>query len=358
MSNLRALLHHEILLEAYMQEASNVAAPLMDMLFTNPKPVVMDEASLLVTPQTNKPAPMNLRGAPARVMEMQGKSKRAGAIFHAFNQLPLSTTVFQGLREPDSEIINEIARGEVQDQMAYFGQRHALQPEVALFKTIGNGEVFVTPDGVIQETAVSGAITCDFGVAAGHKNQLGGTIAASWATGSTLISTQIRNLKIKAAQNNVPVPDLAIANSSVRALLEANDEYETLSQASPAVAEMRLGGELVKNLFGMNWLFVDGTYENASGTQSSYIADNKVIFLPSTNRNWFRPLEGLELVPTQVGVMRSLDEALNSFQKTYGKFAYAAVNHNPVRLDLFMGNHYGWVLAEPDAIWQATVTGF
>jgi len=355
MANLKALLHHETLLEAYQEAAAEVGKPLFDKFYRNPRPARTDDASLLVTPAQNKAAPFNTRGAPARVLSLQGKSKRQGAMFHTFNELQMSTQVFQGLREPSSEVINEIASGEIRDQLDQFVRRHEIQKNLAMAKFLVTGEVIVDTNGEIVESNSGDDVTLDFEIASTHQGQLNGLIDVTWASSAADPEKQFENIKEQARAENAPPPDLVIANSKIKQRIRAMTKFATLAAASPMTSEKLLQGEFVEGLFGMKWWFVDGTYEDPSGTTRKYIPDDMVIMVPENNTNWLRNLSGLELVPTDINVGPSLEEKVNSLAKVYGDYAYAKLQDNPVRLSTFYGSHYGWVVAEPNAIWQADV---
>jgi hypothetical protein len=355
MANLKALLHHETLLEAYKQSSAETGKPLFDRYFKNPRKALTDDASVLVSPAQNKAAPFNTRGAPARVLDPLGKSKRQGAMFHTFNQMRLSPQVFQGLREPDSETIFEIATGEIDDQMSQFARRHVVQKELVMAKVLTKGAVIADVNGVIKETAATGDETYDFGIAAGHKDQLGGLIDVTWANTAADPEKQFENIKESARSANVPEPTLVIANSKIKQRIRLMTKFTTLAAASPMTSEKLLNGSWVENLFGMTWLFIDGMYEDSTGTMTKYIPDDLCVLLPQENTGWLRCMEGLELVPTDINIGSTMQDKVNSLAKVYGDYAYASLEHNPVGLNAYFGSHFGFVVAEPNAIWQADV---
>lgn len=352
---IKSLLHHETLTEAYKKTPASTAMPLFSRFFKNARNTLTDDATLLVAPAENRAAPMNRRGQPARVMQPIGKTKRQGAIFHSFNQLRMSTQVFMGLREPNSQTISEIAAGEIADQLDSFRRRHDVQKELCMAKTLVKGEVVVDVNGNIKESASTGDETYSFGVAATHQNQCDTLIDTSWDNAAADPEKQFENIKQRAREENAPEPDLVIANSKIKQRIRLMTRFLALTAASPMTSEKLLGGTWVENLFGMNWLFVDGMYENSSGTMTKYIPDDFCVLVPSNDTSWLRCLNGFELVPTDINVGPTLNDKVNSLAKVYGDYAYAKVQDNPPGLDTFFGSHYGWVTAEPNAIWQADV---
>lgn len=352
--NVRTLLKPELLLESYVQAGQEEVTPLTDRFFTNPKDTDGDEASVIYHADERRPAPMNRRGVSARVLELTGATQRKGAMFHSFNQLVLSDAVLRGIKDSDNPELARMASEELAMHLANFARRHRIQKELALAKTLAVGTVYRDGDGLIREGSGTGIQGFTFGIDASHQGNLGGIITA-WSTESASIWTQFENIDAEAMESNVPIPDLVICNSTAKPKIRANNEFEALVAASPTIATQMASGQMVENLFGKTWLFLDHTYKSYDGTYKKYIPDGKAVLVPSTNNGWLRPMQGKTHVPTRLDVARSLDEMINSLQPVYGQFAYASVNHNPVQVELFTGDTYGWVLAEPNAIWQADI---
>lgn len=353
MSNLRALLHHEVLLSTYDQGGAGVQTPLFDRFFTNPTNLDTDDASFLVRPATKTAAPLNRRHAQARQLTLQGKSKKAGAMFHVFNSFRMSPEVFQGLVEPESNAIQRIARREIADQMDHFGRMHLIQKELITAKLLVDGEVAMDSSGNILESAGADDETFDFGIDATHQGDANGLVGDSWDDPHIDIQSQLEDIKDQAREENAPAPELAICNSTMKRHFRANVQFQTFA-AQHMEGQRVLYGEMVEGLFGMDWLFVDETYVDSSGTTRKYIPDERVILVPKAN-DWIQAVNGLELVPTKVDIQGTIDNLVSSLAEVYGKFAYAKCEHNPVGLDVYVGDNYGYLVREPNAIWQLDV---
>lgn len=355
MSNLRALLHHEVLLATYDKGGAGTQTPLFDRFYQNPQNLVTDEAAFLQRPDTKTAAPLNRREASARQLTLEGKTKKAGAMFHVFNTFRLGTDVFQGLREPESEMIQEIAMGEIADQMDHFARRHLIQKELLTAKMLVNGVVYHDQaTGQIVETSGATVESIDFGVDANHQGTANG-LALPFDDESSDIETMIENIRIQAETENAPPPTLAICNSTLKPYLRANTNFRTFGANNAGAQQMMLNGQFIENLFGINWLFYDRTYVDSSGTTRKFIPDEKLILVPEDN-GWLQAVQGLNLVPTtlDVGGMDA-EAAARSMAKVYGKFGYSLVSHNPPGIDVFVGDNYGYILRDANALWQLDV---
>lgn len=354
MSNLRALLHHETVLATYDKGAAGAQTPLFDRFWTNPMNLDTDDAVFLQREDTKTAAPFNKRHAPARQLSLEGKTKKAGAMFHVFNSFRLSPEVFQGLREPESPVIQRKARSELRDQSQHIAKQHANQKELAMAKFLANGVVYVDQaSGQIVESSGATVESVSFGIDANHQGTLNG-LAVPFDDPHSDINTMMENVRIQAETESAPPPDLCICNSTLKPYIRANTQFQ-LWAAAMASGERVIYGELVEGLFGMTWLFVDRTYVDSSGTTRKYIPDEKLIMVPSQG-DWLQAVQGLELVPTDINIQSMEPEQMaNSLAEVYGKFGYGVVNHNPVGLDVYVGDNYGWIVREPNAIWQADV---
>lgn len=352
--NTRQMVHPQVLQDSYIQGAESEETPILDLLWTGAKPVDEDEVQVDYDPEERRPAPLNKRGAPARVLSMDGATKRAGALFHAFNELPLSNNVIRGMRSDDQGFVRKAA-DELSTQTQKFGKRHVIGKQLALAKTIVDGEVIVSPTGEIKESSEAGDVTLTFGVSASHQGNCGGLLALPWDNPAAKIWNQFEAFDQQARRENVPPPKLVLANSNVKEHIRENTEFLALRNNSEEAVDAALRGEDVEGLFGRTWKFIDTMYKGADGEYHYLIPDGKAVFLPAVNNGWLRLLEGLEQVPTRIELARNIDELLASLQDVYGPFAYAAIQHNPVLAKLFMGDNYGWVFAEPNAIWQVDI---
>lgn len=356
MSTLKAMFHPENLLPTYNRMMSANPTPIYDRLFVNPMNTALDEVRLMRTPLNRTPAPLNNRNAPAKVLPLIGADDAKGAMFHAFDMITMPAPIFQSLYEPESNAVNEIASGEIARQMEAYAQRHAMQHEVAMSQFVTTGGVRTDAEG---DFVTTGGTFFDFGIPDSHKTDLNGIIETDWDESDAKILTQFENIDIAAGEQGVPAPTLCIANSTVKPYLRENSETSDWIKASYNAADRSIRGQFIEGLLGRNWLFVDTVWTDKDGAVHKHIPDGVVVMLPdpATARGWLRCMNGLELVPTSRDLMPNVNAAKGKIMRQYGRFSYAAIEHNPLRLDVFMGDHFGWVVAEPNAIWIAQVVG-
>lgn len=358
--SLKAILHYEHLMELYEEGSNSVETPLTDRFYQNPETVDGDDAKLFVDPIENSPAKLNRRSAPARMMELKDAREQRGALFHAFNQKRLTADLLMGLREPDSHMVDRMGAREARRQAATFGRQHAILKELAIAKILTNGVVYADVSGNILEAAGADDETYTFGIDPGHQAQLnynggGDLIADLWSDAAADIQAQVIAIEDAARAQNAAAPTLAITNSTTKNLFRNNTDFQTWAAASFRTSEQLLSGDMVSGLWGLDWLFIDGTYEDSTGASRKYIPDGKVVFLPADVSRWLRPVQGQEWVPTTLELQTSVESALGSVQEVAGRFSYAKVEHNPLSLNMYMGDNFGWVIANDKAIWQATV---
>lgn len=373
MRNFEQLLDPRELTAHYVQAPALVNFPFTETFYTNVRNVDSDELELVYFNNGKAPAPLNLRGAEARLMSSSGGNKIKMHLFHAFNQLPLPADCLRALREPDSEAMQ--AKGEFVVQMVLdeFANKHRILKEAVIAHTLCYHNVYFGNDGNLLlgsvdgttgvVTAATGAVAAaDWGIPDSHRGTLRATagdagsavVSALWSTDSTDIVAQLDKIKRRAARAQLPIPTEIWCNAVNRNYILQNTDYAAWAIQNPQANTAFLqGADIIQGLWGWNWRFFNDTYELNVTTYDLIPSDLALIF-PKVGP-WVRSLAGSELVPMDLNVKSSGMEALNSLAKTYGPFAYACVEHNPVRIDAYMGDNFGVNFAEPSALWAPTV---
>jgi len=357
--SIKTLLDYRSLKAMYESEKTNasIPTPFTDMFFVNPSNEETDDFTMIVDSVEQRPAPLNNKGAKARVLDKVGADERRGVLFNTFNAMPFGAELIDAIREPDSQTIDRKATRETRRQLAKFARRHAIQKEVVVSKIITDGVVYYdVANGVIKE-AVGDAdsVAIDFGVAATHKGNLNGLVSAYISTASFGLHKLIEDVKLQAEAENVAPPTEILCHPSMKQYLRALTEFQTYVTASYQDAEQVLRGETIENLFGMNWHFVAGRYKDSAGTNIPTMDPKKLIFIPPVSEGFVQASNGKVLVPTTLDLHDDPLAALASLAENYGEFAYATVTHNPVGIEAYVGDCYGLNYVTPNSIWQATV---
>ncbi len=357
--SVNTLLDYRSLKAMYESEKTNasIPTPFTDMFFVNPSNEETDDFTMIVDSVEQRPAPLNNKGGRARVLDKSGASERRGVLFNVFNVLPFGAELIDAIREPDSQAIDRKATRETRRQLAKFARRHSILKEVVVSKIITDGVVYYdVANGVVKEASGDGdSVEIDFGVAASHKGNLGGLVSGYISTASFGLHKLIEDIKMQAEKENVAPPTEILCHPSMKYYLRALTEFQTYVTANYQDAEQVLRGQTIENLFGMNWHFIGGRYQDSAGNNIPTMDPKKLIFIPPVSEGFTQASNGKVLVPTKLDIHSDGMAALASLNEVYGEYAYATVTHNPVGLEAYAGDCYGLNYVEPNAIWQAQV---
>lgn len=360
---LEEVLDPRVLTEQYREEAGRyVSNPILDFYSTQMKDIGGDRFEFAYRAAMTTPAPGNLRGQPARVLQPTGLSDRTVFMHRAFNTLDLSLNSLQMLREPENMTLQKMGRTEILRQQEDFGDRHKIFRAVVCAKSLIDGIVYFDGDGVVLESSSGAAYSVDLSVPSSHKSQLnspsasfsGNIIGLAWDNASAKIFDDLDDIRIAARELNAEMPKHIWLHDTAKRWLRDNTQLLGYLQASPEKADRILAGSMIEDLNGWTWHFDSSTYTSSAGTTVPYIPTTKALITPDVGP-WLRAANGSELIPTQVGVFGTLQEAVGNMQELFGMFSYVALQHNSARLSLFMGDNFTYVFANPNAVWAPTV---
>lgn len=360
-TNVRELLDPLALTESYRQREGVKITPLTDAFFVNPETADADTFEFFYDPADDETAPLNHPGAEARIVEIGDGDTRRMTLFTVFNKTPFHNDVMHALREHDSRALQQKGRAEINRIMGKFVERHRALKELVIAKVLTEGVVHYDGQGRVLESASGAAHTADFGVPAGNKGTLGGLIGESelFDNPAADIPAVLSAIDESAEANSLPAPtDVWVHRSNIPGL-QNNLKYQTWAVRNPAHAERVLNGEIVENLWNRTWHFWGHRYKPAGGgALVPYLPTNKAILTPPPASNIFRRANGVTLVPSEIGISGSWEEALNAVQEMVGMFAYAKLVDDPIKLLAYIGDKFIFGLNEPAAIWQATAFGY
>lgn len=336
-----------------------------DNFFRSPQTVNSDSVELISINKISNPSPGNTRGNAARILKQSGATKKLMSLFHVFNETPLEMDALRALREMDSLAMQE--KGEQIVTLAAEEQatRDRMFKEIVIANIMHTGVVNLNSVGEILTPSVNsttGAVTdaagthisADFGVANGHRGNLGGTISALWSVAGTKIGTQLDAIKLAARKAGVPVPTEIYVHETKKSVLRANTEFNDWAKYNSMRIDDVLRNEGIDGLWGFNWHFVGGGYYDASDTWVDLLPTTQALICPAVGP-WLRAFEGSELLPNSIDIQPNAQSALSSLVKVYGPFAYAKLLDNPVRLSMFSGDNFGLGFADPNSVWCPTV---
>jgi hypothetical protein len=353
------ILHPRVITEAYREESARFFAnPLVDYYSSQIRNYTGDRFEFAYRAAMKEPAPANLRGQPARVLQPTGLSERRVFLLHAFNEISLSMDALQMIRRPNDETLQQKGREEIQRQFEDFGDRHLIFRAVALSKTLTDGEIHFSADGKILESSAGAAYSVDFGVPDSHKLQLdpgsGNLIAVPWDDPAAKILDDLDEIRVQAEVENAGEPRHLWLHHSAKRWLRDNAQLKEYVQGSPEKVDRVLAGSMIEDLNGWTWHFYSGTYQAADGSIKPYLPPTKAVITPDVGP-WLRAVNGSELITSFEGIRSSVDEALGEITEVFGDFAYVKLVDNPTKLVLRMGTNFVYAFANPHSIWTPTV---
>lgn len=356
---LHEVLHPRVVTEAYREEANRFFNnPLVAYYSQQIRDYTGDRFEFAYRAAMREPAPANLRGQPARVLQPTGLSERRIYMLHAFNEIGLSMDALQMLRRPNDQTPMEKGREEIQRQFEDFGDRHLLFRAVALAKTLVDGVIHFGGDGRILESSAGATYSVDFGVPATHKGQLdpgsGPILALPWDNPSAKILDDLDEIRVQAEIEHGGEPRHIWLHHSAKRWLRDNSQLQAYVDGAPDKVDRVLSGSMIEDLNGWTWHFYSGTYQAADGSVQSFIPPTRAILTPDIGP-WMRAANGSELLTGFEGIRSSVDEALGEITEVFGDFAYVKLVDNPTKLVLRMGTDFVYAFANPSAVWMPTV---
>lgn len=356
---LQEILDPRVITEAYREESNRFFSnPLVAYYGSQTRRYAGDRFEFAYRAAMNEPAPANLRGQPARVLQPTGLAERRVYMLHAFNEVALSTDSLGVLRRPGDLSLQQKARDEIQRQFEDFGDRHLIFRAVALGKTLADGVIHFDAEGRILESSTGAAYSVDFGVPDSHRGQLdpgsGAILSLPWDNANAKILDDLDDIRAQAELERAGEPRHIWLHHSAKRFLRDNTQLKDYVDGSPDKVDRVLSGSMVEDLNGWTWHFFSGAYQAADGSIKPYIPPTKAILTPDIGP-WLRAADGSELLPRFEGIRANVDDALDDLVEVFGDFAYVKLIDNPTKLVLRMGTNFVYAFANPSAVWMPTI---
>jgi hypothetical protein len=356
---LEDVLHPQVVTELYRTETQKVFShPLIDYYGQQSRNYTGDRFEFAYREAMKQPAPANVRGQSARVLQPTGSSPRRVFLLHAFNEISLSMDALQMIRRPDDQTTQEKGQEEIVRQMEDFGARHHIFRAVCLAKTLADGVIHFSADGQVLESPTGAAYSVDFGVPDSHKGQLDGfgstLINTAWDDPTAKILDHLDSIRIRAEEENAEEPRHIWLHHSAKRWLRQNVQMQDYVVGTSEAVDRALRGTMIEDLAGWTWHFFSGTYQGVAGLQFPYIPRTRAIITPDIGP-WLRAVNGSELITGVEGIRPTVDGALQDVSEVFGDFAYVKLLDNPTKLVLRMGTNFVYAFANPLAVWMPTV---
>lgn len=370
LGELQVLQYPEALTELY--EALGIGEvtpnPLYDF-YVGGRPVGqygVDDVTLIKLNRTEDPAPINLRGQPARVLGPIGKGQARLNMLNVFNVLKLEVDTLRGIRNPADASLQVKGRQEIEYQLANFAARHVLLKHVYVAKSLTGGMVYFDGNGDVLESSSGSVIQVPTGIPSRNQGQVtranlgggsGDVFDLPWDNPAALILTQLDELNRRHEQINNGRPLRVIwMGDHGRAWLRANEEVASHFSSTDELYAATAGEAFRVDKY--EFRFINRTYEAVDGTRQPYIPETKALITPQpTDGNWIIVGEGSQYVPNSIDVAKPLtvDQAIAMWEEVYGDFAYLVADHNPLGLNMFMGFNMLFGFRNANEVFPVTV---
>jgi len=322
-----------------------------------------DEVEFVKLSRTKDPMPLNHRGSPARVVTPTGKDRAYLRMLNMYDVLELGMDTLQMLRNPDQWVLQDKGREEVAQQTTDLATRHSVAKQVFMAKYMSSQTIWIDGNGDILESSTGAVETIATGIPTQNIGQVPGAgfgitgdiIDAAWDVAGTKILTQLDKLNEAAeAQNSEPLRHIWIHRSN-KFWLRQNTEILAMYSAGQDRLDNALSGDTFE-LNGYTFHFYGGTYTTTAAATGYYVPKAQAIITPDPgDGRWIMNADGLQLVPTQSGVMPTVEAALSNWTDVFGDFAYASVVDNPPRTQLFAGSNWLFGFKSPKSTFAPTV---
>lgn len=335
-------------------------------LFQRDKLVEKDYGSYTRVTGTRTTARIAKYGSPAQKRQLKGVEEVPVKLLHTIETIEIPIADFRGMFKKDSTGSNLLVDEKGQDEIAR-QIREARQNVDNLMIASGTqalfaGSIYFDNDGNLLPNSTGAVTTPSFGIPAGNQGQLnvfgaGNLLTAGWQTISTDIATQVMNVKqaairltgypLKYALYGINVPKYLTTNTTLGNYFQrnnsANDQFvRTADIPSP--------------FLGLTWMpAYDQFYEDSNGVLQGLVGPDSVVFMPEPSLDWCGSLEGKYDVPGADSFGKTGMDLLGNIETLDGMFAYAAIAHNPLRIEIYYGHTFLPVIKANKALFQSTV---
>ncbi len=306
---------------------------------------------------TRKTARIVQYGSPSQQRNLSGVSEVAATLLHTAENIQHDPNVLQNLLAIENETRQKLGQQEVARKTGEFKQLFLNLRVAAVFSLLANGIIWFNGDGELLPSSSGAVTTVDFGVPAANKNQLGGIIAASWATAGTPIHTHIAALRKYARKATGYRLDYAFYGEDILGYLWANTVLKEIINRFPAFQAAFSAGRVPNGLLDLNWVpIAEAFFNDKDGTNQDFFGGDAVVFTPTPSVDWFEFIEGTYATPSNLGTVSSDGvAAIGQVSVQQGMFSYAHLTADPVGIKQIAGDTFLPVLKVPEAIFIADV---
>lgn len=336
--------------------------PLPDAFMTVSKQVLGRTGRYVRVQGQRQTARMVAYGSPAVRRQQKGIDEIDVMLLHSFEEQMIDVLTLQRLRQYDSYEVQNLGEQEVARHAANFAQLFRNLRIATAQQMLATGVVYYDSDGNLLHSSSGAAVTVSAQMPAGNQTQLnmlgaGSIISASWATATTDIPLQLRNLKSAALKLTGYPLALAIYGKNIPTYMTNNDYVmDYLSRNYPKATPYLALNEL-PDLFGFQWIPAYASFfEDYSSTNRDIVGDDTVIFCPVPSIEWWQVIEGSYQVPNSIDIRPEQFGIASAFRTVFGPFGYSLPAASPPTYISYYGDTFIAIPTVPSALCQADVT--
>ena len=282
-------------------------------------------------------------------------------LWHAREFIHLNAARYLTLRAYDKYELQPLGQQEIDRQLTEFASIFDNTEIAVTTMALAKGAMYWDRDGNLRTTtqASSGGVDIDFAIPANNQNQLNGIIGASWATSTTDIQADVRQIRKQALQNTGYPIRCCFYGENLPSYISQNDTIKAYWQFNQGMNQHLLStNEIPDGFLGIEkWIPVyESFYEDFQDTIQEFFGGDTVVFTPSVDKTWFQRFKGGYPMPTTFQPINGMPQLSAGVQIVHGKFSYGTFSHDPEGLDVYMGHTCLPAIRNGNAIFIADVT--
>lgn len=336
---------------------------LPDGFFTTTKSVPYKSGRFTQYQGNRKTATRAEYGSPSRKVPLRAVGRRDVQLLHAFEHIDMDLETMQMLTSADSHLQDQ-GMSEVDEQVDHFKTRFSNLEVAATAFVLATGKIHFDENGNLLHTDSGATFSVDFGMAAANKDQGlqvdGSTpiISGDWATATTDIMGDLRNVRKTAARRTGYRPKYALYGERIPGYLTTNNSVKEFFFRNPGMNQHYLDTAELPNIGGFIWVpAYEAFYEKFDDTLKDCWDPDLVVFSPEPDLNWWCKMMGGFNVPTTYGFQTSIQESMNTFKRVEGMFAYGEpITNPPGSARLHSGHTFLPTLKVADCLFQMDVS--
>lgn len=174
------------------------------------------------------------------------------------------------------------------------------------------------------------------------------TVGTSWATATTDIIADHDNAMFWFAENVGEVNVSAYCGKNVMRNVFNNTKLQ--HGAGAILRNEILRENILQDFLGAKWFNHFTRAQNAAGNMTSFIADNKIIYIAEEVPGAFREYS----CPNELEMLQSLDQSIRIQNMGNGIVSYMQVLNDPPAIEIFVECNYMPLIRQPKAVYVLT----